>query len=86
MASPNRYTAALNSAGFTNVTLDNRNRWYYGVAQKELERIQGSHRARFVEIVGEEETAVQTELWQAMLVVLGSGEHCPHHFKAQKPQ
>ena len=28
----------------------------------------------------------QITLWQAMIHVLGTGEHCPHHFRGQKPQ
>ena len=85
MASPGRYRAALESAGFIDVSLRNRNAWYREVARKELALLEGPGRARFEEICGVEEIARQIETWRAMVVVLDSGEHCPHHFRARKP-
>lgn len=85
MASPTRYRRALETAGFTNITLANRNRWYLGVAQQELARMQGADRPRFEAVMGHAAVEEQIALWQAMLIVLASGEHCPHHFRGQKP-
>ncbi|MCA9995302.1 MAG: methyltransferase domain-containing protein [Anaerolineales bacterium] len=85
MASPTRYRRALAEAGFVNVTLNNRNRWYLGVARQELARMQGADRPRFAAVMGHEAVEEQIALWQAMLIVLESGEHCPHHFRGQKP-
>lgn len=84
MASPTRYEKALNAAGFENVSLNNRNRWYFQEAQGELETMK-NERPRFDATMGKEEIDIQVELWQAMLVVLEKGEHCPHHFRGQKP-
>ena len=86
MASPQRYRAALEAAGFENITLNNRNRWYFGVAQEELKRMQGAERPLFDATLGRAGIDEEIELWQAMLVVLESGEHCPHHFRGQKPR
>ena len=36
-------------------------------------------------ILGEAETVRQIRTWEAMLVVLATGEHCPHHFRGRKP-
>jgi phosphoethanolamine N-methyltransferase len=85
MASPARYRAALEGAGFVEVALTNRNPWYREVARKELALLQGAGRAKFEELCGAEEIARQIETWSAMVVVLDSGEHCPHHFRARKP-
>lgn len=86
MASPTRYRAALEGAGFTDVSLRNRNPWYREVARKELDLLQGAGRAKFEAVCGTEEIARQIETWRAMVVVLDSGEHCPHHFRARKPE
>jgi phosphoethanolamine N-methyltransferase len=85
MASPERYRQALAAAGFVDVELRNRNEWYRDVARRELERLTGEDRQRFVDLLGEDEVAVQVRTWSAMVPVLESGEHCPHHFRARKP-
>ncbi len=84
MASPKRYHAALEGAGFVNVQLNNRNQWYHQTAQEELARMQGAERPQFDATLGKEGIDEQIELWQAMIYVLGTGEHCPHHFRGQK--
>ena len=35
--------------------------------------------------LGADEVATQIRTWTAMVPVLASGEHCPHHFRARKP-
>lgn len=85
MASPDRYLRALTGAGFVDVELRNRNAWYREIARTELERLTGSERDRFVEAVGAEELAHQIATWTAMVPVLESGEHCPHHIRARRP-
>jgi len=85
MASPAAYCAALKGAGFVDVELVNRNPWYAEIARDELERLSGPERATFEELATAEEIANQIETWTAMLLVLETGEHCPHHFRARKP-
>ncbi|MEM7334327.1 MAG: methyltransferase domain-containing protein [Chloroflexota bacterium] len=85
MASPKRYQNALAQAGFTNIELKNRNRWYFETAVKELDRMLGPERPEFEATVGKEGLAREIQLWELMIVVLETGEHCPHHFKGQKP-
>lgn len=85
MASPERYRAALAGAGFVDVELRNRNEWYREVARDELRRLTGPDHARFVEMLGADDVAAQIRTWTAMVPVLASGEHCPHHFRARKP-
>lgn len=85
MASPARYRRALAAAGFVDVELRNRNAWYRDVARDELERLTGTDHDRFVEMLGADEVASQIATWAAMVPVLESGEHCPHHFRGRKP-
>ena len=85
MASPARYRRALEKAGFVAVSLTNRNPWYQGVARDELARLEGAGRDAFLSVLGEEELNAQVETWRAMVIVLDSGEHCPHHFRGRKP-
>lgn len=86
MASPQRYRRALQAAGFVDVVLRNRNAWYLEIAREELRQLRGAGRARFEAAVGAEETARQIRTWAAMLPVLETGEHCPHHLVARRPR
>ncbi len=85
MASPDRYRRALADAGFVDIELRNRNEWYRAVARDELERLRSIDRDRFVATVGADELDHQIATWLAMVPVLESGEHCPHHLRARKP-
>ena len=85
MASPGRYRKALEGAGFRDVTLTNRNPWYKTIAPKELARLRGDDRSRFEAALGADGVAHMADLWESMILVLDSGEHCPHHFRAWKP-
>ena len=85
MASPARYRRALEAAGFVDVSLTNRNPWYRTVARGELARLEGAGRDAFLKVLGEAALDEQVGIWRAMIVVLDSGEHCPHHFRGRKP-
>lgn len=85
MASPDRYRNALSAAGFTDIELVNRNRWYLQVARDELDRLSGVERDDFEAAIGTAELERQIATWTAMMPVLESGEHCPHHIRARRP-
>ena len=85
MASPSIYRAALEEAGFVDVILVNRNPWYREVARVEFDRLAGPVGTRARAILGEAETLRQIRTWEAMLVVLATGEHCPHHLRGRRP-
>ena len=85
MASPARYRRAPEAAGFVDVSLTNRNPWYRTVAREELARLEGAGRDAFLSVLDEATLDEQVGIWRAMLVVLDSGEHCPHHFRGRKP-
>ena len=85
MASPARYRRALEEAGFVDVSLSNRNPWYRTVAREELARLEGAGRDAFLTVMDGAALNAQVETWRAMVIVLDSGEHCPHHFRGRKP-
>ena len=84
MASPQRYEKALSEAGFVNVSLLNRNPWYFEQAQQELAELSGPRRQEFEQAIGVDLLQANIDTWTAMVKVLQSGEHCPHHFRGQK--
>ena len=86
MASPARYRAALTAAGFENVRLVNRNPWYAALARRELDQMAGDAHAALVDRFGRELVDHNVEVWKAMVKVLESGEHCPHHLRGQRPR
>ena len=85
MASPSRYQAAMEKAGFINVELTSRNIWYYGVALEELERFSGPERDGWDKKFGKNFMIEQEDIWKKLVDVLETGEHCPHHIRARKP-
>ena len=85
MASPERYEAALSSAGFIDINLRNRNRWYAKEARRELADLSGEKRSDYESLTSEEYIKYPIDTWSAMIKVIDTGEHCPHHFNAQKP-
>jgi len=86
MASPSRYRKALQVAGFVDISLKNRNPWYREIAREELARLERVDREKFEAVLPPGHLESQIATWRAMLVVLESGEHCPHHFRATKPK
>ena len=85
MASPKRYENALKVAGFININLKNRNYWYAKQARKELEDLSGVRRHDYEKLTSKEYIIYSIDTWRAMIKVIDTGEHCPHHFNAQKP-
>ena len=85
MASPGRYEAALRSAGFININLKNRNKWYAKEARRELADLSGAKRSDYESLTSKEYIKYSIDTWTAMIKVIDTGEHCPHHFNAQKP-
>ena len=85
MASPERYERALVAAGFVDVGLRNRNPWYRDLAREELAYLEGEGRDRLVSDFGAEFHQSLVDTWEKMIVVLNTGEHCPHHLRGRRP-
>ncbi len=86
MASPQRYQAALEAAGFTDIKVTSRNAWYRQQARMEVAAMKGPLKAKAVAELGEDFVAHNIAIWERMQVVLDSGEHCPSHIRARKPE
>lgn len=85
MASPARYRLAMERAGFTNITVIDRNPWYREVARGELARLKGPLYDKVAEAVGSDYVDKNIRTWEAMQKVLDSGEHRPTHLRGWKP-
>lgn len=85
MASPERYRKALEAAGFGEVAVTSRNGWYRKVARNEIAAMKGPLYAKAAASVGAEFVDHNIAIWERMLPVLESGEHCPSHLRARKP-
>jgi SAM-dependent methyltransferase len=85
MASPELYEAALQSAGFENVEIIDRNPWYRVEARQELESLQGPLYDEVVAEVGRELVEKNIRTWTAMITVLDSEELRPTHLRASGP-
>jgi 2-polyprenyl-3-methyl-5-hydroxy-6-metoxy-1,4-benzoquinol methylase len=85
MASPAQYRRAMADAGFAAISLRNRNAWYAEVAAAELNWLNGPGHAALGDAFGRDFIDHNIEIWQAMVGVLKSGEHCPHHIRGQRP-
>jgi phosphoethanolamine N-methyltransferase len=85
MASPSRYAEAMRRAGFTDITVRDRNPWYREVAREELARLKGPLYAQAAKAVGAAYVDKNINTWEAMQKVLDSGEHRPTHLRGWKP-
>jgi SAM-dependent methyltransferase len=85
MATPARYRAAMQAQGFTDIRITSRNAWYGQEARAEVARMQGEAGARAAALVGPEFVAHNIAIWERMIPVLDTGEHCPTHLAARRP-
>jgi phosphoethanolamine N-methyltransferase len=85
MASPSRYAAALEAAGFADIGIVSRHEWYAQTARHELAQMSGPLRAQAVAALGEPFVDHNIDLWTRMIGVLDTGEHCPTHLRARRP-
>ena len=85
MASPARYRAAMEGAGFEAVGTISRNAWYRETARAEFARLRGPVGVAAAKVVGADFVEKNCGTWQRMIPVLDSGEHCPTHLRAHKP-
>jgi phosphoethanolamine N-methyltransferase len=85
MASPARYLDAMTKAGFIDIRIENRNAWYRETARKELLSMRGELYDEAVARLGKAFVDHNVDIWEKMLAVLDTGEHCPHHLRGRKP-
>lgn len=85
MATPARYGAAMAAQGFHEIRITSRNAWYRDEARREVARMKGDLGARAAAVVGQDFVDQNIGIWERMIPVLDSGEHCPTHLAGQKP-
>ena len=86
MCSISRYRDAIALAGFVDIELNDRNRWYSDLAKREVAAMGRSPlREKIVDLIGENEAKNTIEIWKKMICVLESGEHRPGHIRARMP-
>jgi phosphoethanolamine N-methyltransferase len=85
MATPARYRAAMEAQGFRDIRITSRNAWYREEARREVARMRGEVGARAAAIVGQAFVDHNIGIWERMIPVLDTGEHCPTHLAGQKP-
>ena len=84
MCSLKHYEKLLNDAGFFDINIKDRNKWYLRKAKNEVLAIEGPLNKKILEDIGPEETAGVIDIWKKLIGVLEIGEHRPGHFKAFK--
>lgn len=85
MATPARYRAAMTANRFTDIRISSRNVWYREEARAEVARMKGDLGSRAAAIVGQEFVNHNIAIWERMIPVLDTGEHCPTHLAGRKP-
>ena len=86
MCSIGRYRDAIELAGFVDIELKDRNKWYSDLAKQEVVAMSMSPlREKIVNLIGENEATNTIEIWNKMIGVLESGEHRPGHIRARIP-
>ncbi len=85
MATPARYGSALVSNGFTDLRIASRNRWYRDEARREVARMKSTMGDAAAAIVGRDFVDHNIAIWERMIPVLDTGEHCPTHLAGRKP-
>ena len=84
MATPARYRDAMEKAGFSDIRIVSRNPWYRQQAREELARLKGPMGEEVAQKVGREFINYHISVWERMISVLDTGEHCPSHLHALK--
>ncbi len=84
MATPARYLEAMRDAGFVACETVSRNSWYRQQARLELVRLKGPVGAAAMKRLGKAFVDKNIAIWENMIPVLDSGEHCPTHLRGQK--
>ena len=85
MATPARYGAAMAAQGFHEIRITSRNGWYREEARREVARMKGDLGAKAAAVVGQDFVDQNIGIWERMIPVLDTGEHCPTHLAGQRP-
>ena len=76
----------LAEIGFTNVDYEDRNAWYQGEAQRELDDVSGPNYPALVAQIGEQAAAQRLRSSSVKLQVVNQGQLRPGHVRARKSE
>ena len=85
LASAKTYRDALESAGFTDIEIVDRNDWYRQQARQEREQMGGILYDGLASKVGTEFLEHEIEVWDKMIIAIDQGQLRPTHLRARKP-
>lgn len=85
LANAQTYTAALEQAGFEDISLDDRNAWYQREARVERDNLKGALFDGLLSAVGQKFLTHQIGVWDKMIVALDQGQLRPTHLRARSP-
>ena len=85
LASQNTYKDALETAGFTDISVVDRHGWYQQQARVEREQLGGILFNDLVSEVGLEFVEHLIEVWDKMIIALDQGQLRPTHLRGRKP-
>ena len=85
LETPENTAAALRQAGFADVAVRDRNRWYLGEVQREIECVSGANFERAVEALGRETAEHRLRSSTLKKRVVERGELRPCHLIGRKP-
>jgi phosphoethanolamine N-methyltransferase len=75
----------VESVGFVDIELVDRNAWYLAEARRELGDLRGPARTEFVGRFGEEATTAELDFWEHLVDSLAQGALRPAHIRASRP-
>jgi phosphoethanolamine N-methyltransferase len=85
METPENSAAALSRAGFVDVAVRDRNRWYLGEVEREIDRVSGANFERAVAALGRETAEHRRRSSTIKKQIVEQGELRPCHLRGRKP-
>ena len=85
LASAAAYRDALETAGFTDIQIVDRNDWYRQQARAEREQMAGALYDGLASRIGDEFLSHEIEVWDTMIVAIDLGYLRPTHLRGRKP-
>ena len=85
LASAATYLEALENAGFSDISIVDRNDWYRQQARQEREQLGGILYNGLASKVGTDFLEHEFEVWDKMIVALDQGQLRPTHLRGRRP-
>ncbi len=86
LASAETYADALETAGFVDIEIVDRNEWYRQQARAERDQLGNALSQDLLAQVGVDFLARQIDVWDKMIIALDQGQLRPTHLRCKKPQ